>query len=79
MAESEVARLRQRIALEYQAADRIFHDFTPTARHAFITQREENIAACYQELTHYMSPEEAMVILSEVEQDVYSSSSGNTS
>ena len=28
MAESEVARLRQRIALKYEAASRIFHDFT---------------------------------------------------
>ena len=78
---SEVARLRERIALEYQAANRIFQDFTPTARHAYITKREESIAACYQELTNYMTPEEAIVVLSEVEQAVHGcvSSSGNTS
>lgn len=79
---SEVARIRQQIALSYQAANRIFHEFTPTARHAYITKHQENIEACFTELTRHMSPQEAIVLLAEVEGEVYpppSSSSGTTS
>ncbi len=79
--ESEVARLRERIALEYQAASRVFTDFTPTARHEYITKRQQNIEACYQDLKKHMSPEQAVVVIIQVENDVYGSSgsSGNTS
>jgi len=80
--QSEVARLREQIALEYQAASRVFHDFTPTAQHEFITKRQENIAACYEELKQFMSPQEAMILLTQVEAEVQETSSplsGNTS
>ncbi len=60
---SEVAQLRERIALEYQAANRVFTDFTLTARHEFITKRQENIAACFAELQQYMSSEAAMELI----------------
>lgn len=40
---SELARLRQQIALEYEAAERALHSPTITAPHAFITQRMERV------------------------------------
>ena len=57
---SEVARIKQQIANEYQAASRVFTDFTATARHAYLTARQENLGACLEELTQHMSPEDAM-------------------
>jgi hypothetical protein len=77
---SEVARLREQIALEYQAANRIFTDFTPTAKHAFITKRTENIARYFEELKQIIPPEEAFEVVLEIQDHVTSSvSSGNTS
>lgn len=70
---SEVARLRRQIALEHQAAQRLFTDFTPTARHEYITQRQEIIAAYHQKLLKLVSPEEAMTIVLEAENDTASS------
>jgi hypothetical protein len=78
---SEVARLREQIELEYQATQRVFTDFTATARHEFITKRQENIAACFEELKQLMPPEEAIVILAETLNSLQSSGSlsGSTS
>lgn len=79
---SEIARIREQIRLEYEAARRIFADFTPTATHEFITRRQENIEACYTELIQHMNPAEAIQLMAQVEQDIYgsvSSASGNTS
>lgn len=65
MAESEIARITRQIELEYEASKRTFTGFTPTARHAFITARQENIAGYFDDLTHFMTAEEAMnVVLS---------------
>ena len=66
MSVSEIARIRRQIALEYEAAERVFTGFTATAAHAFITARQENIAACYIELTRYLSPAEAIRLVAEV-------------
>jgi len=60
---SEVARIRQQIADEYAAADRVFHGFAETAQHAYITARQENIALYFEKLTQYMSQEDAMHML----------------
>jgi hypothetical protein len=80
MAESDVSRIRRQIALEYEAAHHIFTDFTPTARHAYITKRQQNIEGFYQELKKIVTPEEAMAIIVQAENDTYCSpSSGNTS
>jgi hypothetical protein len=68
---SEVARLREQIALEYQTAKNVFTGFTPTARHAYITKRQENIAGYFAELKQYMSGEEAFTLLLQVENEVY--------
>jgi hypothetical protein len=78
---SEVAKIREQIALAYQAASRVFEDFTPTAQHAFITKCQEHIGVCFEELTQRMSPQEAIAIIAQVEEDIQSSfsSSGNTS
>ena len=78
---SEVARLREQIRLEYEASQRVFTDFTPTAKHEYITKRQETIAVCFQELQQYMTPPEAAAIVAQTLSDaqVFASSSGNTS
>jgi flagellar biosynthesis/type III secretory pathway ATPase len=63
MNQGEVARLREQIALEYQASQRVFTDFTPTAQHEYIRERQENIAAYFQDLTRYISSEEAVALI----------------
>ena len=78
---SEIARLREQIALEYQASQRVFTDVTATGRHTFITKRQENIAQHFADLQQYMSPEAAMEVIIQVENQVQGSavSSGSTS
>lgn len=67
---SEIALLREKIALEYQASARVFTDFTETAKHEYINQRQENIAACFNELRRYMTPQDAMEVMLEFEEAV---------
>ena len=67
---SEVARIREQIRLEYEAANRVFADFTATAAHEFITKRQENIEACYTKLTQYMHPVEVIQLMAQVEQEI---------
>jgi len=69
MSQSEVARIREQIALEYQSVQQIFGGFTPTAKHEFITRRQENRASHFEELKQYMSHEEAMNVLIQVTLD----------
>jgi hypothetical protein len=77
---SEVARIREQIALEYEAVKRVFTGFTPTAKHAFITKRTENIARYFEELKQVVPPEEALEVVLEIQDHVASSeSSANTS
>jgi len=78
---SEIARLRNQIAMEYQAAQQVFTGFTFQGQHTFITKRQENIGACYRELLHHLSPQEAMATLIEATESIQPSfsSSGNTS
>jgi hypothetical protein len=65
MSQSEVARIRQQIADEYQSAQFMFTGFTPTAKHEMITARQERIALHFEELQKHISPEAAMQILIE--------------
>ena len=67
---SEIDRIRAQIELEYQAATRVFTEFTEVARHEYINQRQENIAACFNELRQYMTSQAAMEVILEVEQVV---------
>lgn len=75
MSQSEVTRLREQIRLEYEASQRIFTHFTPTAKHAYITKRQENIGVCFEELSKLLSPQEAIVIVVETLSGLQSSCS----
>jgi ElaB/YqjD/DUF883 family membrane-anchored ribosome-binding protein len=81
MGQSKIARLREQIEREYQASQRVFTDFTPTAQHEYITKRQENIERCIEDLTKEVGIAAAVGILIQVEQGLYGgvSSSGNTS
>jgi peroxiredoxin len=72
--QSELARLRAQIILEYQASKRVFTDFTPTARHEFLIKRQENIAACFDELKKHVAPEEAMGIMIQADNEAHGAS-----
>ena len=75
---SEVARLREQIAREYQASQRVFSDFTPNARHEYITKRQENIAGHFEELKKHMSPEEAMYLMMQIDDETHGIFSSGT-
>ncbi len=62
--QSEVARIREQIAREYQAAQQVFDGFTPTAQHEYIT---ESLGMYFEELKKHTSPEEAMQIFMQIE------------
>jgi hypothetical protein len=81
MGHSDVARLRERIEQEYRASQRVFTEFTPTAKHEYITKRQENIGICFEELSKLMPPEEAIVLVAETLNALQSSGSlsGSTS
>jgi hypothetical protein len=64
---SEVARLRQRIAAEYEAAHRVMYEFADgAARHRFITARMENVGRCQEELSRYLGEQQAIEILTKI-------------
>jgi hypothetical protein len=62
---SEVARIREQIAREYQSAQFVFHGFTPHGKHEFLTNRQERIALHFEELKKHLPVEQAMEILIE--------------
>jgi hypothetical protein len=67
---SEVAQLRQRIHLEYEAAQRgLSGTAQGAAQHAFITQRLENMADYHRALKQLVGGHEATRILVEVLED----------
>jgi hypothetical protein len=63
---SEVARLRQRITEEYEAA---MHGLSGlaygTAKHEFITRRMEQIGSCHETLKQLVGEQEATRMLAE--------------
>jgi hypothetical protein len=63
MSASEIARIREQIAREYQSAQFVFENFTLMGKHEFLTKRQENIASHFEALQKHMTPEEAMQIL----------------
>jgi hypothetical protein len=65
LSQSEIARLRQRIADEYQSAQSVFRKFTSHGKHLYYTQCQERIAIHFEELQKHLSPEQAMQILIE--------------
>jgi hypothetical protein len=64
---SEVARIKQQIALEYEAAAGIFTLPSIVSRHDFIERRQEKLGDYFEELTRHMSPEEAIQIFIQIE------------
>jgi hypothetical protein len=78
---SDIARIKSQIAMEYEATQQLFTGFTSTARHDFITKRQENIGLYCQELMQYIPEQEAIAMLVEAMDAIQSplSSSGNTS
>jgi hypothetical protein len=63
---SEIARLRQRIAEEYEAAMRGLTGFAyGSVKHQFITKRMEQIGACHETLQHLVGEQEATRLLAE--------------
>ena len=65
--QSEVARIKEQITREYQTAQHVFGGFTPTAKHEYLTKRQENLGMYFEELKEHMSPEEAMQLFIQVE------------
>jgi hypothetical protein len=64
---SEVAQLRERINLEYEAAQRgLYGPAQGTAQHAFITRRLESMAHHHRELKQLVGEHEATNILMDV-------------
>jgi len=63
---SEIARLRQRIAEEYEAATRGLTGFASgSAKHQFITKRMERIGSYHETLQHLVGEQEATRIVAE--------------
>lgn len=63
---SDIARLRQRIAEEYEAATRGLTGFaTGFAKHQFITQRMEHIGMYHETLQRLVGEQEATKIVAE--------------
>ena len=63
---SEIARLRQRIAEEYEAAMRGLSGFAcGSAKHQFITKRMERIGSYHETLQHLVGEREATRIVAE--------------
>lgn len=62
--QSEVARLRERIAEEYEAARRGLTGMASgTARHAFITRKMERLGQLHQELGRVVGEQQATEIV----------------
>ncbi len=64
MPQSEVARLKQQIEEEYEAAQRGLNGLASgTARHEFITAKMERIAVAHEKLIELVGPEEAVSLV----------------
>lgn len=64
--QSDVARIRQQILAEYQSAQYVFTGFTPTAKHEYLTRRQERLAEHFEHLKKHLPPEEAMRVFIEM-------------
>jgi len=63
---SEVARLRQQIAIEYLAAKQGFSGLASgTAQHRFITYRMERMCICHDKLKKLIGEQEATKMLAD--------------
>jgi hypothetical protein len=62
---SEIARIREQIALEYEAAQQGVKGLAATSRHDFIVKRQQNIWHYTQELAVIVGEAEATRIMCE--------------
>ena len=56
---SEITRIREQIALEYEAAQRALYSPAMVARHDFINKRMENVGELHEKLSRHIGMEEA--------------------
>ena len=63
MVESDVARLRKQIELEYEAAARGLHGYAIVSRHSFIAARLQRISEYHQELVELVGEHEATEVV----------------
>ena len=87
---SEVAKLREDIRLNYEAAERAMHDPAMVAPHDFITARLENMQQAHSSLIALVGEEEAIKIVAhaidptfgeqnQIHEEHYCSSAGGVS
>ena len=63
---SEVARLKEQIRREYDAAQQALSGLAVgTAQHSFITARMENVHRAHERLAALVGPEEAIAIIAQ--------------
>ncbi len=67
MEESEVARIRRQIELEYEAARRGLEDYAIASRHQFIAARMQRVSQYHQELVTLVGDQRATEIVLEAE------------
>ncbi len=65
MSQSEIARMRQQIDAEYEAAQHVFTSPSMVARHRFITARMEHIANNIDQLREQVGEEQALQMMCE--------------
>jgi hypothetical protein len=63
MADSEVARILQKIREEEEAAQRGLHEYAIVSRHQFITTHMDNMSRCVKELAEVTGSEEVAIAL----------------
>lgn len=63
--QSEVARIRQQIALEYEAVNRIFDQPAIVAKHEYIEARQARLGDHFESLRQIVPVDEAMQIFIE--------------
>ena len=63
---SEVARLRQKIALECAAMQLALSGFALTAQHEIIQRKYETLAHYHEQLEHLVGEKEAALITTEI-------------
>jgi hypothetical protein len=77
MSKSEIARLREQIELEYQAAYHALHAPMMTAPHAFINARFSSMQEHKEQLAHLVGEQEATKMVIEVMEQAEEISHGN--
>lgn len=63
---SEIAQLKERLLLEYEAGKRGLEGLAETARHEFIRQKTENMSLCHTQLVALVGETQAGQILAEI-------------